>query len=149
MLAYTRVQRSSQDSNRDQPPTHQAVSHTALQRRTPRSGIMWVVKAKSSQVADAIEAAIARGTYAPKAKLPSVADLMAEHGVSNDTAMRALRELRDRGLIETVPYVGSFVAPAPAARLSLEERVTRLEKWRAQTEGRLASDQAADPEAPS
>lgn len=95
------------------------------------------VQSKSAQVADAIEAAIARGTYAPGAKLPSVADLIAEHGVSNDTAMRALRELRERGLVETVPYVGSFVVSAPTARLSIEDRVASLEERVAEVERRL------------
>ncbi len=62
------------------------------------------------QVADHIAARIAQGEFRPGARLLGERDLAAEYGVANLTARRAVRELRERGLVVTLPAKGTFVA---------------------------------------
>ncbi len=50
------------------------------------------------------------GRWATAARVPSENDLVREFGVSRMTANRALRELRDEGVLVRVAGVGSFVA---------------------------------------
>lgn len=57
--------------------------------------------------------------------LPSEASLMKAHGVARGTVGRALRALRDEGLIESVPGAGWYVA-GTADRRPLVERLTEL-----------------------
>src|SRR5439155_15076592 len=60
-------------------------------------------------------------------RVASVRDIASEHGVSIVTAARALRLLRDRGLVRTVARSGCFVAAprGPATeRWALCQRVT-------------------------
>ncbi len=52
------------------------------------------------QVAAAIRRAIADGEAGPGDRLPPARDLAAVLGVNNNTALRALRTLRDEGLLE-------------------------------------------------
>ncbi|NSL43213.1 winged helix-turn-helix domain-containing protein [Streptomyces sp. 8P21H-1] len=62
------------------------------------------------QVADHITARIASGELRPGARLPGERDLGTEYGVTYLTARRAIRELRERGLVLTLPAKGTFVA---------------------------------------
>lgn len=62
------------------------------------------------QVADHITARIAAGELRPGARLPGERDLGEEYGVAYLTARRAVRELRERGLVVTLPAKGTFVA---------------------------------------
>ena len=62
------------------------------------------------QVADVLEAAILDGTIPPRQPLPSEAAIMREARVGRKTARRAVRDLRDRGLVFTVEGLGSFAA---------------------------------------
>ncbi|PSM38774.1 GntR family transcriptional regulator [Streptomyces dioscori] len=62
------------------------------------------------QVADHIAARIASGELQPGARLAGERDLGTEYGVAYLTARRAVRELRDRGLVITLPAKGTFVA---------------------------------------
>ncbi|MER5441759.1 winged helix-turn-helix domain-containing protein [Streptomyces sp. NPDC002790] len=62
------------------------------------------------QMADHIADRIAKGELLPGARLPGERDLAAEYGVANLTARRATRELRERGLVVTLPAKGTFVA---------------------------------------
>lgn len=62
------------------------------------------------QLADHIAERIAKGDLRPGARLPGERDLAAEYGVANLTARRAVRELRERGLVVTLPAKGTFVA---------------------------------------
>ena len=62
------------------------------------------------QMADHIAARIESGELRPGARLPGERDLAAEYGVAHLTARRATRELRDRGLVITLPAKGTFVA---------------------------------------
>jgi DNA-binding GntR family transcriptional regulator len=66
-------------------------------------------------IADDIAAKIADGTYAAEQRLPSETDLAAEYGAARMTARRAIRELRDRSLVETVHGKGTYVV-APGRR---------------------------------
>ena len=63
------------------------------------------------QVADVIAARIEDGTYPPDSRLPAELDFVAEFGASRESVRRAIKELRNRGLIETVGGKGSFVLP--------------------------------------
>jgi GntR family transcriptional regulator len=69
----------------------------------------------SRQIANLLREAIADGTYPPDSQLPSRLQLAAEHGVSQDTAGKALRILKDEGLIFTVPGYGTFVSSSSGA----------------------------------
>ena len=60
-------------------------------------------------VADHIAARIAAGELQPGARLPGERDLAAEYGVSLGTARRAVANLRERGLVETLAALGTFV----------------------------------------
>ncbi|WP_055599586.1 GntR family transcriptional regulator [Streptomyces aureus] len=63
------------------------------------------------QLADVIAAKIDSGEYAPDRMIPTPARLADEFGIAVLTARRAMRELRERGLIVTVPGKGSYVTP--------------------------------------
>lgn len=60
--------------------------------------------------ADHIEKLIEAGRFPRGSMLPNERELSAEFGVSIDTVRRATQELRDRGLVVTLPSRGTFVA---------------------------------------
>ncbi len=60
-------------------------------------------------MADHIAARIEAGELPPNTRLPAERDLADEYGVSLGTARRATKELRQRGLVVTVPVKGTFV----------------------------------------
>ena len=61
------------------------------------------------RVADHIAARIAAGDLPAEARLPAERDLAAEYTVAIGTARRAVLELRDRGLVMTLPGKGTYV----------------------------------------
>lgn len=61
------------------------------------------------EVADAIEREIREGRLPVGARLPNERDLAAQHGVGVNTARRAVRELRERGLVATLRVKGTYV----------------------------------------
>jgi DNA-binding GntR family transcriptional regulator len=65
------------------------------------------------QVYEVIEARIADGTYPPGAQLPGVLVLHGEFGIAQMTARRVLTELRDAGLAQMQPGIGTFVTELP------------------------------------
>jgi DNA-binding GntR family transcriptional regulator len=67
------------------------------------------------QVANDIAEQIKAGTLAPGAMLPAERDLAEIYGVAYLTARRAVRELRDRSLVVTLPARGTFVADPEAS----------------------------------
>jgi GntR family histidine utilization transcriptional repressor len=69
-----------------------------------------------------ILARIRSGEWAPKARVPSENELVAEYGVSRMTANRALRELANEGALVRVQGVGSFVAEQKAHSALFEVR---------------------------
>ena len=81
---------------------------------TPESGQSPIDPTKIAyvymQMADHIADRIAKGELRPGARLPGERDLAAEYGVAHLTARRATRELRERGLVVTLPAKGTFVA---------------------------------------
>jgi DNA-binding GntR family transcriptional regulator len=60
-------------------------------------------------VAGHIAARIEAGDLQPGARLPGERDLAVEYGVALMTARRAIRDLRERGLVRTLPSKGTFV----------------------------------------
>ncbi|MEV4433321.1 GntR family transcriptional regulator [Streptomyces sp. NPDC049585] len=69
-------------------------------------------RAPYMRVLDALTADIEAGKYAPGDLIPSEAELRERFGVARETARRAVRILRERGLIETEWGKGSYVTPA-------------------------------------
>jgi len=62
-----------------------------------------------AKVADHVAARIAAGDLPPGAMLPNERDMAADYGVAVGTVRRAVEELRDRGLVVTLPAKGTFV----------------------------------------
>lgn len=62
-------------------------------------------------VADHIAARIESGELPPNTRLAGELDLAEEYKVSLGTIRRATVELRERGLVVTVPAKGTFVQP--------------------------------------
>ncbi len=60
-------------------------------------------------VADHIAARIAVGELRPGARLPGERELAEEYQVALTTGRRAIQELRDRGLVVTLPAKGPYV----------------------------------------
>ncbi|MVO86648.1 GntR family transcriptional regulator [Streptomyces sp. p1417] len=61
------------------------------------------------KLADRIAAEIKSGKLAPGAALPGERAMTEIYGVSIGTVRRAVRELRERGLVATLPAKGTFV----------------------------------------
>ena len=62
-------------------------------------------------IADDIAAQIDRGELVPGQRLPGEADLAAHYGAARMTIRRAVRELRERGLVKVLSGKGTFVTP--------------------------------------
>lgn len=62
------------------------------------------------RVARIIEGKIADGTLPPGAMLRGERSMAEEYGVAISTVRRAVRDLRERGLVVTLPHKGTFVA---------------------------------------
>ncbi len=63
-----------------------------------------------ARVADHLQARIDAGELKPGARLSGERDLAIEYGVALGTARRAIEDLRQRGLVVTLPAKGTFVA---------------------------------------
>ncbi|UGQ15035.1 winged helix-turn-helix domain-containing protein [Yinghuangia sp. ASG 101] len=61
------------------------------------------------RIARELEQQIRSGRIPPGGKLPGEQELAAEYSVAGGTIRRAVRELRDRGLVETLPSLGTYV----------------------------------------
>jgi GntR family transcriptional regulator len=61
------------------------------------------------RLADDIAKRIERGDLLPAARLPGERDLAEQYGVALGTARRAIKELRDRKLVITLPAKGTYV----------------------------------------
>jgi GntR family transcriptional regulator len=98
------------------------------------------------QVAAEIRRAIAEGDAKPGERLPPARHLAAVMGVNTNTVLRALRALRDEGLLEMRPRRGIRVVGTPAEsefrsrvadllRLARQQGYTRADLLRMISEG--------------
>lgn len=62
------------------------------------------------RIAAVIEAAIRSGDMPPRSLVPSEAQLMGMTGAGRKTVRHAVHDLRERGLVYSVPSLGTFVA---------------------------------------
>ena len=62
------------------------------------------------RVARDVEARVASGELPPGAMLRGERAMAEEYGVAISTVRRAVRDLRDRGILVTLPAKGTFVA---------------------------------------
>lgn len=61
-------------------------------------------------VADRLAARIRRGEFGESGKLPSARELMAHYGVGAGVVSHARRELKERGLVYSARWRGTFTA---------------------------------------
>lgn len=61
------------------------------------------------RVADSVAERISNGELLPGERVPSVHELAETYAVSRSTARRALDVLKQRGLTEALPGLGTFV----------------------------------------
>lgn len=61
------------------------------------------------QLAGILRAQIMSGELAPGQQLPSLTWLMQEYGLARNTVRKAVRVLRDEGLVRAVPGWGTYV----------------------------------------
>jgi GntR family transcriptional regulator len=62
------------------------------------------------QLAGILRAEIESGERPPRSRLPSINQLAADHGIATATVVKALRILKDEGLITGTAGYGTFVA---------------------------------------
>ncbi|KWV31899.1 MULTISPECIES: GntR family transcriptional regulator [Micromonospora] len=66
------------------------------------------------QVANILAGRISNGDLVAHRPIPSEAAIVQEFGVARGTARRAVAELRERGLVYTVPQRGTYVGQPEA-----------------------------------
>ncbi|MGI5292595.1 GntR family transcriptional regulator [Nonomuraea polychroma] len=84
------------------------------------------VRPLHEQVAGAIRRAIGDGSYAPGDRLPPARDLAQALGINPNTVLRALRDLRDEGLLEFRRGRGVSVAGHADGRALLVQQAREL-----------------------
>jgi GntR family transcriptional regulator len=88
------------------------------------------------QVAAQIRRAVAEGEAKPGERLPPARDLAAVMGVNTNTVLRALRQLRDEGLLEFRRGRGVRVVGTSARGSVLEKAVELVDLGRSHGYGR-------------
>ncbi|MET8826466.1 GntR family transcriptional regulator [Streptomyces sp. NPDC004610] len=66
------------------------------------------------QIARILRARIEDGGIPPGRRIPSLVELEAEFGVARDTLRKAVKVLKDEGLVETVTGMGIYVVDGRA-----------------------------------
>jgi GntR family transcriptional regulator len=61
------------------------------------------------QIAEILRRRISSGQYRPDTRIPTESEIVGEFEVARTTARRAVRVLREEGLVYTVPNRGSYV----------------------------------------
>jgi excinuclease UvrABC nuclease subunit len=93
----------------------EAARHSQQQR-----GISFSMRSRSAKtsmpdlVAQTLRDEISAGQHTPDVRLPRVADLAKRFGISRPTVSLGLQILKDEGILESRPGVGTFVIRAPA-----------------------------------
>lgn len=64
------------------------------------------------EVAETLRQRILSGQYPPRARIPSIRDVMQEFEVGRNTALHALQYLEEQGYVVMVQSQGTFVTPA-------------------------------------
>jgi len=82
---------------------------------------------KYQQLIDSINEAISRNLLRVGDMLPSVNQICNESSLSRDTVFKAYAELKNRGIVESVPNRGYFVAKA-VTKYSCSSILSRLTK---------------------
>lgn len=65
------------------------------------------------QIADELRARIADGSIPVGRRIPSLVELEQQYGVARDTLRKAVKVLKDEGLVETVNGMGVYVIARP------------------------------------
>lgn len=71
----------------------------------------WDPTPPSQQLAAILRGRIVDGALGPADQLPSETQLMQSTGLARETVRRAIRILREEGLVITLPGRGTFVPP--------------------------------------
>jgi GntR family transcriptional regulator len=88
------------------------------------------------QIADDLRQKIKAGRYRPGERLPSLPAMSAEYNSASETIRRALRNLREEGLVATQSTRGTFVLRQPA-QAGPSPEIARLESALQAAEARL------------
>lgn len=67
-------------------------------------------EAPYKQIADAIRRRIESGEFPPNTRIPTESDLVETFEVARTTVRRAVKLLREEGLVRTVPQRGTYVS---------------------------------------
>ncbi|MEU7240290.1 GntR family transcriptional regulator [Streptomyces sparsogenes] len=81
-----------------------------------------MVQAAYKRVAGKIRDAIAAGEYPPGAALPSGKEIATEHGITQETALKALRLLANEGHVTIFSRRGAYVRQRPNVRTIVRDR---------------------------
>lgn len=108
---------STPDRSVNRAPLHPSASHRVRTRpqdagrvgQRHRGGMSGLPQYEYVKLADRIAAEIAAGTLPAGAALPGERAMTEIYSVSLGTVRRAVRELRARGLVATLPAKGTFV----------------------------------------
>ncbi len=104
-------------------------------------------KSLAEAVADQLQAAIAKGTYAVGEKLPTEPELMEQFGVGRSSVREAVRLLANSGWVRAQQGVGTFVASQsgagrPLVKILEEASFTELDELRLMLEIKIVEKAA-------
>ncbi|MDF2382167.1 FadR family transcriptional regulator [Nostoc ellipsosporum NOK] len=104
-------------------------------------------KSLAEAVADQLQAAIAKGTYAVGEKLPTEPELMEQFGVGRSSVREAVRLLTNSGWVRAQQGVGTFVASQsgagrPLVKILEEASFTELDELRLMLEIKIVEKAA-------
>jgi DNA-binding FadR family transcriptional regulator len=104
-------------------------------------------KSLAEAVADQLQAAIIRGTYAVGEKLPTEPELMEQFGVGRSSVREAVRLLANSGWVRAQQGVGTFVASQsgagrPLVKILEEASFTELDELRLMLEIKIVEKAA-------